>query len=276
MFRKLLFSGVVLLAALALVACGDSSSSEGAETKKEDSTKKRKLLSEKEFEKMFSDPKKYKGAAVEFYARIFVEPERDSDGTYLQAYANNNGERNVIIMSNDPDLDVASEDIIHVKGVVKDIFEGENAFGAQLTAPAIVAESIEKADYQTAFAPAKETIDLNEEKNQHGYKLEVQKVEIADKETRVYVKVKNETGDKISFYSFNAKLIAGGKQLEEEMNYDANYPEVQSDILPGVEAEGIIVFPALPEGTNAFQLYFEGSSENWELDFEPFVFDITL
>jgi hypothetical protein len=179
-------------------------------------------------------------------------------------------------MSNDPDLDVASEDIIHVKGVVKDIFEGENAFGAQLTAPAIVAESIEKADYQTAFAPAKETIDLNEEKNQHGYKLEVQKVEIADKETRVYVKVKNETGDKISFYSFNAKLIAGGKQLEEEMNYDANYPEVQSDILPGVEAEGIIVFPALPEGTNAFQLYFEGSSENWELDFEPFVFDITL
>jgi hypothetical protein len=179
-------------------------------------------------------------------------------------------------MIEDPNVDVAMDDIIHVTGTVKDAFEGENAFGGVITAPMILADSIEKTDYQTAFAPAKQTIELNAEQNQHGYKLTVQKVELADQETRVYVQVANETNNKIYFYTFDAKLIANGKQLEEEMNYDANYPEVQSELLPGVTTDGIIVFPALEEGVSTFQLYFEGSSDNWEIDFEPFVFDVGM
>ncbi|MFD1705155.1 DUF4352 domain-containing protein [Siminovitchia sediminis] len=276
MFKKsilLIFSVVVLI----LGGCGASESSSGGDSSKSDPSKEdKKLLSDEEFEKMFSEPKKYKGSGVDFYARVFIEPERDSDGTYLQAFANNHDERNVVIMSEDPSLEIASEDIIHVKGVIKDTFEGENAFGGQVTAPAILAETVEVSDYQTAFAPAKETIELNEEQNQHGYILEVQKVELADQETRVYVKVSNEMDAKINFYSFDAKLTADGKQLEEEMNYDAGYQEVQSDILPGVESEGIIVFPAIPEEMTEFTLYFEGSSENWELTLEPFVFDVVL
>ncbi|MBO8157855.1 MAG: hypothetical protein H0Z32_15635 [Bacillaceae bacterium] len=61
--------------------------------------------------------------------------------------------------------------------------------------------------------------------------------------------------------------------MEEQYNYEAEYPEVQSDILPGVSSEGIITFPPLPEDASKFQLYFEGSSDNWELDFQPFVFE---
>ncbi|MBS4177744.1 DUF4352 domain-containing protein [Bacillus sp. FJAT-49731] len=276
---KKYISFLILISVLVLAACGETSSTDGNKGDKNEPMKKEKaaeakLLTNEEFEKMFSDPKKYKGSEVDFYAKIFVEPERDSDGTYLQAYANNNDERNIIIMIKDPDIDVAAEDVIHVKGIIKDVFKGENAFGGQITAPAVLADTIEKSDYQTAFSPAKETIDVNEEQNQHGYKLVVEKVELADQETRVYVKVLNESEDKISFYSFNTKLVANGKQYEEEMNYDANYPEVQSEILSGVGTEGIIAFPKLPDDLDTFQLYFEGSSDNYELDFEPFVFDI--
>ena len=85
-------------------------------------------------------------------------------------------------MIEDPNVDVAMDDIIHVTGTVKDAFEGENALGGVITAPMILADSIEKTDYQTAFAPAKQTIELNAEQNQHGYKLTVQKVELADQE----------------------------------------------------------------------------------------------
>ena len=270
---------VISLLVLVLAGCGDSSptssgNGESSEGTKKEKTTEAKLLSKGDFEKMFSDPKKYKGSTVDFYAKVFVEPERDSEGTYLQAFANNNDERNTIIMIKDPDADVNIEDIIHVTGTIIEVFKGENAFGGQITAPSILADKIEKSDYQTAFAPAKETIEVNDEKDQHGYKLTVEKVEIADIETRIYVKVMNETVDKISFYSFDAKLVANGKQYEEEMNYEANYPEVQSDILPGVGTEGLIVFPRLPDDVDTFQLYFEGSSDNWELDFEPFVFEI--
>jgi hypothetical protein len=276
--KKALLTFIFAALSLSLAGCGEeTSTTDGAnEAASEVSESKGTLLSANEFEKMFSDPKKYKGSKVEFYGRIFVEPERDSDGTYLQVFANNNSERNTIIMIEDPNVDVAMDDIIHVTGTVKDAFEGENAFGGVITAPMILADSIEKTDYQTAFAPAKQTIELNAEQNQHGYKLTVQKVELADQETRVYVQVANETNDKIYFYTFDAKLIANGKQLEEEMNYDANYPEVQSELLPGVTTDGIIVFPALEEGVSTFQLYFEGSSDNWEIDFEPFVFDVGM
>ncbi|MBO8177157.1 MAG: DUF4352 domain-containing protein [Bacillus sp. (in: Bacteria)] len=276
--KKALLTFIFAALSLSLAGCGEeTSTTDGAnEAASEVSESKGTLLSADEFEKMFSDPKKYKGSKVEFYGRIFVEPERDSDGTYLQVFANNNSERNTIIMIEDPNVDVAMDDIIHVRGTVKDAFEGENAFGGVITAPMILADSIEKTDYQTAFAPAKQTIELNAEQNQHGYKLTVQKVELADQETRVYVQVANETNNKIYFYTFDAKLIANGKQLEEEMNYDANYPEVQSELLPGVTTDGIIVFPALEEGVSTFQLYFEGSSDNWEIDFEPFVFDVGM
>jgi hypothetical protein len=276
--KKALLTLIFAALSLSLAGCGEeTSTTDGAiEAANEVSESKGTLLSADEFEKMFSDPKKYKGSKVEFYGRIFVEPERDSDGTYLQVFANNNSERNTIIMIEDPNVDVAMDDIIHVTGTVKDAFEGENAFGGVITAPMILADSIEKTDYQTAFAPAKQTIELNAEQNQHGYKLTVQKVELADQETRVYVQVANETNNKIYFYTFDAKLIANGKQLEEEMNYDANYPEVQSELLPGVTTDGIIVFPALEEGVSTFQLYFEGSSDNWEIDFEPFVFDVGM
>ncbi|MGG3738438.1 DUF4352 domain-containing protein [Aeribacillus pallidus] len=276
--KKALFTFIFAALSLSLAGCGEeTSTTDGAnEATSEVSVSKGTVLSADEFEKMFSDPKKYKGSKVDFYGRIFVEPERDSDGTYLQVFANNNSERNAIIMIEDPNVDVAMDDIIHVTGTVKDAFEGENAFGGVITAPMILADSIEKTDYQTAFAPAKQTIELNAEQNQHGYKLTVQKVELADQETRVYVQVANETNNKIYFYTFDAKLIANGKQLEEEMNYDANYPEVQSELLPGVTTDGIIVFPALEEGVSTFQLYFEGSSDNWEIDFEPFVFDVGM
>lgn len=276
MVRKVLF---FLFCILILAACGESGEASGGSSGKNDQTAEKKKaeaksLTSEEFEKAFSDPSKYKGSKVDFYAKVFIEPERDSDGTYIQAFFNNNSERNVIIMKEDPDLDVAAEDIIHVKGKIKDVFEGENAFGGEVAAPAIIADMVEQTDYQTAFAPTKNTIKVDEEQDQHGYKLYVEKVEIADSETRVYVKVSNTTDENISFYTFNSKLVLDGKQFETESNYEAEYPEVQSDILPGVDTEGIIVFPTLPDDAGTFQLYFEGSSENWELEFEPFVFDL--
>ena len=69
-------------------------------------------------------------------------------------------------------------------------------------------------------------------------------------------------------------MISGNQQLEEASNYDANYPGVQSEILPGVTSEGIIAFPTLPE-SGQVKVYLEGSSDNYELDFVPFEFDIT-
>ncbi|CAM3679513.1 DUF4352 domain-containing protein [Cytobacillus oceanisediminis] len=275
--KNLVKGFLIFILLFSLAACGSESTSGSNEEKtntKDEDKSSGKLLTKEEFEKMYTDPKKYKGSKVEFYAKVFVEPEKDDDGTYLQVYANNNGERNTIVGIGDPDLDVKIDDVILVKGTVEDVFEGENALGGTITAPAIKAESIEKSDYATAFAPALKTVDVNKEIDQHGYIVKLNKIEVAESETRLYVKITNNTDTNISFYSFNAKVVSGNQQFEIQDNYEAGYPEVQSDILPGVESEGIVVFPAIPD-SGTVKVLFEGSSENYELEFKPFEFEVT-
>jgi hypothetical protein len=275
MIKKLLILLFVL--SITLVGCSseESSRNDSAEkvVKNEEKAKNAEVLSKEEFEKMYTNPKEYKGSVVEFFAKIFVEPEKDSDGTYLQAYVDNNSDRNIIIAIKDPNLDVKSEDIIIVKGTVNDVFEGENLMGGKITAPMILADSIEKSDYASAFAPSLKTVDINQEIDQHGYLLKVNKMEVAANETRFYISIQNNTQSTISFYDFNSKLIVENKQLETKDNFDSDYPELQSDILPGIVTEGIIVFPSVAETGNV-KLYLEGSSEDWDLDLNPFQFEI--
>src|SRR5699024_7688286 len=136
-------------------------------------------------------------------------------------------------------------------------------------------DKIEVVDYKAAISPAQETIEVDETIEQNGYELYVAKIEIADNMTRVYAKVTNNTGDNITFYSFNAKLLIDNQQLEEEIGfYEADFPELQSDILPDMETEGVIIYPPVDADTDSMTFHAEGSSDNYELDFEPFVFEI--
>lgn len=233
-------------------------------------------LDEADFSKVYSDPVKYEGYEMAFDGVVFVDPERDSDGVYLQVFADpENHEKNTIVAVEDPTFDVDMDDYVHVEGVIVDKFEGANAYGGSVEAPVVYADNIEVVDYVDAMSPALEIIEVDETIEQHGYEMVVDKVEIAENMTRVYVKVTNHTDDNINFYSFNSKLLLENKQLEEDSGfYEADFPEVQSEILPGVETEGIITFPPVDADTNSMTFHAEGSSDNYELDFEPFVFEI--
>ena len=71
------------------------------------------------------------------------------------------------------------------------------------------------------------------------------------------------------------KLVVGNQQFEEEYIYDSGLPELQSDILPGVETEGVVIFPEIDMSTESITVYSEGYSDNYDLTIEPFVFDLT-
>ncbi|WP_054950750.1 hypothetical protein [Numidum massiliense] len=287
--KKLLLVVVLAMLSMALlVACGG----DGTPTSKADKGKKKVEASEKgstgkeepvsdeplspaELKKMYANPDEYKGARVQFAAKIFVEPEHHKGQIGIQAYLDpDEYEQNIVIYSDDPDIDVNNGDIISVTGVVQGEFSGANAFGGDVTVPAIDAEHIEKTDYVTAFAEAQKEVDINDTQHQHGYKVTVEKMELAEKETRVYLSITNESKNKIEFYDFNTKLVADNKQHEIVDTLNDDYPQVQSEILPGVTSEGVLVFPKLDSEQGKVTLYLEGSSDNYELDFEPFQFEI--
>lgn len=270
---KKIMVGIGVSLMLVVAGCGASDSAAGESKEKTES--KSKTLAEGDFAKMYSNPKSYKGYNVEFTGQVFVEPEKDDDGTYLQIYANpEDAEWNTIVAINDPGLEVKTNDYVVVKGKVKDEFEGENLMGGSMVLPAIEAGSVEVVDYVTAVAPTLKEVKVDQTQDQHGLKLTVQKVEMAENQTRVYVKAENGTTESASVYPFNIKLLVGDQQLEEDSVYDTGLPELQSELLPGVKSEGVIIYKAVDPGTKDMKIHAEASNENYDLDWKPFVFDV--
>lgn len=226
-----------------------------------------------EIKSLYTTPKKFKNHYVEITGVVFADPEYDDDGLCVQMMADiKNHSNNTIVYINDKDFKVNQNDYLHIVGLVGDEFKGENAFGGDVTAPVITAKEYKVLDYKDALAPTIKTININQSKTQLGYTVTVQKIEFAEDETRAYIRVDNQGTDKFSVYSFNSMITQNGKQYEEQDNWDAEYPEIQTELLVGNSSEGIIVFPAIPDGT--FNLIIEGSSDNWEEDLEPYTFNI--
>lgn len=274
MFKKIkkvfIISIISIIPIIALTGCKTSSS-----TSSNSNLANTTPLSETEFSQLYSNSKKFEDRRVDFYARIFTEPEKDDKGTYLQAYANDDQSKKTIIGINDPQLSIKNGDIIHVTGVVGKI-ESKKSYGEGIKAPSIVASEIEKFDYSPAFAPAIKTIQVNKEINQNGYSIKLNKVEVAKKETRLFININNNTKDKIRFYSLKANIMQGNKQLRKLSNKYEEIPEIDSDILPGVSQKGVLVFEPLQADGENLKITFEGGSNNNNLHFTPFTFDAVL
>lgn len=234
-------------------------------------------VDEDEFDTMYNDPEAYENYDVEFTGVVFIEPEKDEDGVYLQVYSKpENYEQNIIVGYEDPEFEVEEEDYVQIEGIIQGEMEGENLMGGDLSVPIVYATDLEVVDYATAVAPAIDEVEIDETIEQHGIEVYVEKMEIAEKETRVYLTVNNDTDDAFTYYDFNSKLITGNEQLDAEDNYESDLPEIQSEILPGIETEGVFTYPAIDEDEEKVTFHSEGSSDNYELDFEPFTLEIEL
>lgn len=124
------------LSSLLLVGCGDDSTSseEGKESTSDEVETSGKTITDAEIQKLYSEPKKFKGYSYDFVGRVFTTPEKDDEGVYLQVWADfENSEYNTIVFYEDSNFEVNSEDYIKVSSTVKDVFEGENMLGGKVT-----------------------------------------------------------------------------------------------------------------------------------------------
>lgn len=232
-------------------------------------------FSNQNYGRLWSNPESYKGAAVDITGKVFVEPERDDRTISLQIYVDpRNLEWNTIVLYGAPELEVRNGDFIHLTGTVQGEFRGENPFGAELVVPVIIAHSLKVVSAVEVIAPTKFTVDVDQTLEQHSIALTVEKIEFTDSETRVFVKLQNNSQSTARFYTFDAKAVQGERQFETTFNYDVEYPEVQSEILPGIVSEGIVLFKPLSYETGSCKLYFEVSSDDYGLDFKAFVFEV--
>lgn len=271
--RLIAFTSVVFFA-LILSACSGGSGTGDGDSKPEGATpvsNSSESFDATNYGALVGDPKAHKGAKVEIVGRIFADIEKDADGTYFQMFADPKNSEWLTIVASSEDLDVKQDDFVRVIGKVDGEFKGENAFGAEITAVKLIAESVEVVDATAAGAPPTKTLNVGKSSDQHGITITVDKIEYTADDTRVYVTVNNGTKAKASFYSFNAKAVQGSSQSDSESFSD--YPEIQSELLPGVKSSGVVAFGKLDENA-PLKLVFEASSDDYDLEFAPYQFSI--
>jgi hypothetical protein len=208
-----------------------------------------------------ANPDDYEGATAELVGQVFTV-ERDEDGTYLQVWMDTrNSDQNTAVAYRDPQFAVDDQDYVRVKGTVSEALEGENAFGADLTIPTVVADTLEVVDATATALPAHTTYPTQSE-TQGRIRMVVTKVEAAPDETRVFVRVNNTSDADFSFYSSSGKLVADGRSVKQE--YGGDYEEPASDIAAHSKTSGVILFKTIPKDA-ALRLILEGSSEDYDI-----------
>lgn len=275
MKKRIVAIVMICILSAGLWACGgDSGGSESENDKKE-------YLSESEIANLFSDPDNYKGKYVKLSGKIFNGPDTADDYVAYQAWHDvQNSTNDFVFGMESPEEDFNVDDYVVVDGRITGTFEGTNAFGTTIECPQIDAISIEKQSYMEAVVPTiKEITPENAVSEQNGISLKVDKIEFAEKETRIYLTETNASSDKFSFSVYDIKITQNGQQISQDVSsmssYEGEYPELSYEILPNATSSGVLVFPAI-DSSAGFQIYAEGYSDNWELEFSPFTIDISV
>ncbi|MEZ3488437.1 MAG: hypothetical protein K1W22_18125 [Lachnospiraceae bacterium] len=262
-----------------LAGCGGKEKDSGDTSEKAKKSDKKEYVSDAEIANVFSDPEKYKGKYIRLSGKVFNGPDKEENYAAYQAWHDITNAQNDFVFGLEDDSFVV-DDYVMVDGVITGVFKGENMMGGTISCPMIHADSVEKLSYMEMVVPTiKEIVPENAVSEQNGISIKVDKVEFAEKETRVYMTETNSSADKFSIFTYDMKIIQNGQQIEQDVTsastYEGNYAQLSSDILPNASSSGILVFPAI-DSSASFQIYAEGFSDNWELEFAPFTINVAV
>jgi len=223
---------------------------------------------------IYSNADIYKGQFIDVVGQVFnVKTEEDITMIQINADVENATDNTLIYYKGS--LKISEEDYIKVTGYILGTTEYENMIGGVVSAPVIVATDLKKSSYIEVVRPTiKEVTYSDKVINQKNYEIKINKVEFAEKETRIYVEASNKAKDDFSIYTYSSVVTQNGNQFDQESNYNADYKELNSELKPGVTANGIITFPAIQQ--KDFDLIIEGSSDDWDIDLEEYKFNLEI
>ncbi len=136
------------------------------------------------------------------------------------------------------------------------------------------AKEIVKTSYIEEYSPTVKSKELGNIDAEYGYIITLDKIELSEIETRLYVTVLNMGESKIDLSLENSIIIQNEKEYKYQPNLKAKYTQVDKQVDFTKESKGIITFPKLEEGIMTIKLKI--ISSNKEEQMEDYVFEIGL
>lgn len=221
---------------------------------------------------VYTNAEKYKGYHVDIKGEVFQVMSDSGTVKGIHIWIDPGVcEQNMMIYYSTDD-DVKKGDYITCSGYIDSVTKYKNAYGTTLYAPLIKSSDLKKATYIDVMSPTITTIKpVNLKHEKYGYSISIDKIEFAEKETRVYATVKN--NGKATLNIGNAIIVQNGKQYNSTDNYEAGYEEIPREIVGGVSSSGIIVFPAI--SNEYFELSVDMHSGDYDEKIDEFAFLIS-
>ncbi len=221
-----------------------------------------------------ADPRAYVGTRVNWAGKIVGQPEVYE--TFIAFQANNSEvDQPFVVGTTDFSLQtwMKSGSYVRVIGEVVDEFRGTTGVGVAVSAPIIKAALVSKMRRADAEAPALNILTYGKTTSQFGFDVRLDRVELALAETRVYLTLTNHRSDRVHLFTFDAKLLKGAEQFDKRSVFESD-EEIPSELLPGVEASGAIVFPEIPDGVSGARVYLGTPSAATDLPFQEVVLSL--
>ena len=244
--------------------------------------KSKEVFTNDNWDEVCSSTSGHVGAKVDsLVGQVFVAPKKTKDGVAIQMWADpfNLDQSTMVYYSGSDGKQFAYGDIIEVTGTVGEPFTGKNKKGDTIVTPAVDATEIAKTE-ATVFIKDGTTVPVDQQQEQNGVVIAVEKVVLRDNETDVFVSLENRQQDSGAILrSTGTKLQVGDQQFDVDLQKSTVYGAAYFGTMPAGEvASGVLVFPAIgdpvPDKGSA-TLSIDGSSSNWRLDFTPYVFDFS-
>ena len=262
--RWILLALVVIFAGLVVLggnSGGGGSNSKSSGRSYDDAYNELNLVQKEEYGELFSNPDAFANRTIDIYGQVFNILGSDS-GTVFQMYTDKD-QNNFVIVIDPQGRSVNVDDYVLVKGVIDGAYSGENRMGASLSCPKITATYVDPSNYVDAFSPTLKSVEPSGAKwSEDGLTIKIERVEFAENETRVYVKLKNKSSDSASLY--NCVLLQGEKQYDRTYDYKGNYDELQDSLKSGASDTGVITFPAIE--LSDFDFIFTAAGEGFYTD----------
>jgi hypothetical protein len=212
-----------------------------------------------------ADPDAHVGANVDLIGRVVLAPSlTETHGVLFGILVDNNKNHSALVQYMRP-IDLSKDDFVEVRGSIKEMVSGNESLGLE-RAPLIAAENVRKVPDPTprvvrkAPGPTARVLPGGKPFLQRGVTLYVDKVEIGPKQTRAYVRLRNGSRFKLLLHASDATFLVPGKRYAAK--FSSRYPRLDSELAPGEETSGVILFSAVTTRARYYLFHFEASFAN--------------
>jgi hypothetical protein len=206
-----------------------------------------------------ANPDAFRGATATLVGRVF-SVQNSTDGRYraihVWANARKSREETTIIASRG--IPILTDDYVSVRGILAGTLGQGNTFGVRVRGPVVVASRLARVTAVAAASPTRVRL--------HGAPYTVfavtltpYRVDFAQDETRVFLRIHNPTGFTLHYTVQDSYLLSDKLRVNPTPNL--GYPQIPADIFPETTVEGVTTFVRVAP-TTTFKFVTRFSSDN--------------